>query len=44
MEASSVDDAKATLGELPLTTGGFMTYDFIPAGPLAPLARLIHGK
>ena len=44
MEAPSVEDAKATIGELPLTSGGHMTYDFIPAGPLAPLGRLIQSK
>src|SRR5579872_5169538 len=44
IEAPSEDDAKAIVAELPLTAGGFMTYDFIPAGPLAPLGRLIQGK
>jgi hypothetical protein len=44
MDVASVDEAKASVGELPLTAGGFMTYDFIPAGPLAPLGRLIQGK
>ena len=44
MEAPSVEAAKATVGELPLTAGGHMTYDFIPAGPLAPLGRLIQSK
>ena len=44
MDAPSVDEAKATIGELPLTAGGHMTYDFIPAGRLAPLGRLIQGK
>jgi hypothetical protein len=44
MDAASVEDAKATVGELPLTERGHMTYDFIPAGPLAPLGRLIPAK
>jgi hypothetical protein len=44
MDAASVDEVKATLGGLPLTARGHMTYDFIPAGPLAPLGRLIQGK
>ena len=44
MEAPSADDAKATVGTLPLAAGGFMTFDFIPAGPLAPLGRLIQNK
>jgi len=41
MDAASVDDVKATVEGLPLTHAGHMTYDFIPAGPLAPLGRLI---
>ena len=44
LETPSVEDAKATVDELPLTSAGHMTYDFIPAGPLAPLGRLIAGK
>lgn len=44
MDAPSVDEAKATLSDLPLTTRGHMTYDFIPAGPLSPLGRLIQSK
>ena len=42
MEALSVEEAEATVRELPLTHAGNMTYDFIPAGPLAPLGRLIQ--
>ncbi len=44
MDAPSVEAVKATVGELPLTHRGHMTYDFIPAGPLSPLGRLIPGK
>ena len=44
MDAASVDAVKATVGELPLTARGHMTYDFIPAGPLAPLGRLIQHR
>ena len=44
MDAPSVDDAKATVGTLPLVEGGFLTFDFIPAGPLTPLGRLIQPK
>lgn len=44
MDVASVDDAKAEVGTLPLTHAGHMTYDFIPAGPLAPLGRLIPAK
>lgn len=41
MEVASIDEAEALVGKLPLTQGGFMTFDLIPAGPLAPLGRLI---
>jgi hypothetical protein len=44
MNVESVEQAKTTVGELPLVTGGFATYDFIPVGPLAPLGLLIQGK
>lgn len=44
MDAQSVDDAKTTVGKLPLVAGNFMSFEFIPAGPLAPLGRLIQGK
>ncbi|MGZ5921263.1 MAG: hypothetical protein ACXWLT_05815 [Rhizomicrobium sp.] len=44
MDVPSVEAAKASIGELPLTAGGNMTYDFIPAGPLSPLGRLIAAK
>ena len=44
MDVASIEEAKAEVGNLPLTEGGFMTYDFIPVGPLAPLGRLIQPK
>jgi hypothetical protein len=44
MDVPSVEEAKATVGDLPLTSRGHMTYDFIPAGPLSPLGRLIPGN
>ena len=44
MNVESVDRAKAELDTLPLVTGGFAKYDFIPVGPLAPLGLLIQGK
>jgi muconolactone delta-isomerase len=44
MEVPSVDEARALVGKLPLTEGGFMTFDLTPVGPLAPLARLIPSK
>jgi hypothetical protein len=44
LDVESVEAAKAEVNKLPLTEGGFMTYEFIPVGPLAPLGRLIQGK
>ncbi|MBO4224759.1 hypothetical protein [Bradyrhizobium neotropicale] len=44
MNAGSVDEAKAATDQLPLTKGGFMTFEHIPVGPLAPLGSLIQGK
>ncbi len=44
LDVASVDAAKAEVDGLPLTEGGFMTYEFIPVGPLAQLGRLIQGK
>jgi hypothetical protein len=42
MNVPSIDDAKAAVDALPLTEGGFMTFDLTPVGPLMPLARLIQ--
>jgi muconolactone delta-isomerase len=42
MNVESIDEAKATVSELPLTEGGFMTFELTPVGPLAPLGRLIQ--
>jgi hypothetical protein len=42
MQAESVDEAKVAVDRLPLTEGGFMTFELTPVGPLAPLARLIQ--
>ncbi|MDR5800404.1 hypothetical protein [Caballeronia sp. LZ001] len=42
MDVESVDAARAEVGALPLTESGFMTFDLIPVGPLAPLGRLIQ--
>jgi hypothetical protein len=44
LNAESVEQAKATLDALPLVTGGFAQYEFIPVGPLSPLGLLIQGK
>ncbi len=44
INAESVDQARATLAKLPLVEGDFLTFDFIPVGPLAPLGRLIQSN
>ena len=44
MNVESVEQAKATIEELPLVTGGYAKYDFMQVGPLAPLGLLIQGK
>jgi hypothetical protein len=44
MNVESVEQAKAAMHALPLATGGFVTYEFMPVGPLAPLGLLIQGK
>jgi hypothetical protein len=44
MNAESVDEAKAAPDKLPLTEGGFMTFEHIPVGRLAPLGLLIQSK
>jgi hypothetical protein len=44
MNVESVEQAKAEVDSLPLTAAGFMDYDLIPVGPLAPLGMLIAGK
>lgn len=44
MNAESVDEAKAAIGSLPLAAGGFLSYEFLPVGPLKPLSLLIQGK
>ncbi|GAB2922947.1 hypothetical protein GCM10027093_72650 [Paraburkholderia jirisanensis] len=44
MNVESVDEAKATVNELPLVVNGFAKYEFMQVGPLAPLGLLIQGK
>lgn len=36
-------DAKAMLDPLPLGRAGFMTFQFIPLGPLSPMRTLLGG-
>ena len=44
MNAESLDQAKATVDALPLTAGGYVTYELMQVGPLAPLGLLIQAK
>jgi hypothetical protein len=41
--AETVDQAKSIVNAMPLMVEGRATYQFVPIGPLAPLARLIQG-
>jgi len=42
LNAVSVEDAKSIVEALPLTTNGFLAYEYIPVGPLKPLGLLIE--
>jgi len=44
MNVESVEEARRTVEELPLTAGGFAKYEFMAVGPLAPLGLLIQGR
>jgi hypothetical protein len=44
MNVESIEQAKAMMEALPLVTGGYLKYDFMQVGPLAPLGLLIQGK
>jgi hypothetical protein len=44
MNVESVEQAKATVDALPLTSGSFAQYELMSIGPLAPLALLLQGK
>ena len=33
-----------TVDSLPLATGGFLKFEFVPVGPLAPFGLLLQGK
>ena len=44
MNVESIEDAKATVAALPLTSGGWAQYELIQVGPLAPLGLLLQGK
>jgi hypothetical protein len=44
MNVESIEEAKATVDQMPLVAANLMTYDLMPVGPLAPLGMLIQGK
>ena len=44
MNAESVDEAKQTVGTLPLARAGLLSFEYIPVGPLMPLGMLIQSK
>ena len=44
MNVASVEEAKATVAEMPLVAADLATYEFWPVGPLAPLRLLIPAK
>jgi hypothetical protein len=44
MSVESIEQAKATLNELPLVADGLMTYEYLPVTPLSPLRLLIQGR
>jgi hypothetical protein len=44
MNVESVEQAKASLAELPFVANDLMAYEVFPVGPLMPLALLIKSK
>ena len=44
MNVESIDQAKSKVEALPLAEAGFLQYELLPVGPLAPLGLLIQGK
>ena len=44
MNTESLNQAKSMILELPLAANGFLGFEFIPVGPLKPLALLIQDK
>lgn len=44
MNVESVEQAKAAVDALPLTSANLATYELMPLGPLMPLGLLIQGK
>jgi hypothetical protein len=44
MNVDSIEQAKMTIEGLPLAAEGFLQYEFLQVGPLAPLGMLLQGK
>ncbi|MDY0748453.1 hypothetical protein SNE35_28395 [Paucibacter sp. R3-3] len=44
MNVDSIEQAKASVEALPLTAGGFIQYELMPLGPLAPLGMLLQAR
>ena len=44
LNATSVEEARATLADLPLDRGGLMHFEFLALGPLKPLQYLTDGQ
>ncbi|WP_158901742.1 hypothetical protein [Burkholderia sp. L27(2015)] len=44
MNVGSMEDAKAAVEALPLTSGGWAQYELMQVGPLAPLGMLLQSK
>jgi hypothetical protein len=44
MNVESLEQAKAAVEALPLATGGYIAYELMQVGPLAPLGLLLQGK
>jgi hypothetical protein len=44
IDAKTVDEARAVIDALPLSKENLMDHEYIPVGPLMPLAALIGGE
>lgn len=44
MNVESVEEARAAVEALPLTSGRWAQYELMQVGPLAPLGLLLQGK
>lgn len=42
LNLTDVNEARDMFAKLPLDKGGLMTFEFIPVGPLSPLALLLN--